>query len=170
AALTVPASSVSTLVVSGVSGVLASSAIIRPSTAYLIQGVQSSKYLQPSSAGTSLVINALSSGSTAQEWTFRRLTTGTYSSRDHFVILNVGSGQRLTVSSSGSPQFEADSTTVSSYAQWLVSTSGDGTFTIVNAGVRAILDVTSQSTSNNAAVGTYQPNGGSNQSWKITAA
>ncbi|KAJ1548233.1 hypothetical protein HK405_003921, partial [Cladochytrium tenue] len=168
AALTVPASSVLKLVISGVSGVLTSSALIRPCTAYLIQEVLSSKYLQPpSTTSTSLVINALSSGSTEQQWMFCRLASGTFSSRDHFLIFNVGSGKRLAVSSSGTPQLEADSGAVSSYAQWLVSTSGDCTFTIENAGVSAILDVTGQSNSDNPAVITHNPKVGSNRSWKI---
>ncbi|KAI8802988.1 glycoside hydrolase superfamily [Cladochytrium replicatum] len=172
AVVTVPASSVSTLIVDGVSGVLESSAIIQASKSYRLQGVQSSKYLQPSSDGASLVIASLNSSSLNQRWTFRRLSTGTYSSRDRFVIVNVGTGKRLAVSSTGTPLFETDSTTTSSVpvtAQWLLSTSGDGAFTVVSAAVRAILDVGNQSTAENAQVSTYRPNSGTNQQWKVTA-
>ncbi|KAI9332036.1 hypothetical protein DFJ73DRAFT_799659 [Zopfochytrium polystomum] len=163
AVVTVPASSVSTLLVSGVSGVRDSAALIRVGAAYRVQGVQSGKYLQPSADGSALVIASLNASSTAQRWSFRRIAGAeAYSSRDRFVIVNAAKGTRLTVSASGAAAVPAAS-------QWMVSTPGDGTFTVVNAGVRGILDVGGQSTAENASVGTYRPNGQTNQQWKITA-
>ncbi|KAI9365510.1 secreted protein [Zopfochytrium polystomum] len=145
AVLTVPASSVSTLLVSGVSGVL-------------------------DCKGAHPRVRAVPHpGRPVLKWTLRRLTAGSYSSRDRFALVNVGSGKRLAVSANGTPVFEADAGTPSDAAQWLLSTAGDGSFTVVSAGVRGILDVGGQSTANNAVVGTYQPNGGSNQQWKLTA-
>ncbi|KAI8809775.1 secreted protein [Cladochytrium replicatum] len=170
AVITVPASSVTTFIVSGVSGVNAANALIQSSKTYRIQGVQSSKYLQSSSDGNSAVINTLSSSSTTQRWTFRRLTSGTtYGSRDTFAIVNGSSGKRLSVSSTGATTLEADSGTPSAAAQWILSTTGNGNFAIVNSNVRAVLDVNGASTADNAAVITWQPNGASNQAWKILA-
>ncbi|KAI8812509.1 hypothetical protein BJ742DRAFT_768119 [Cladochytrium replicatum] len=117
--ITFPASSVTTFMVSGTSGVNAANALIQSSKTYRIQGVQSSN-----------------SSSTTQRWTSRRLTSATtYGSRHTFAIVNASSKKLLSVSSTGSTTLEADCGTPSAAAQWILSTTGIGNFAIVTSNV-----------------------------------
>ena len=49
-----------------------------------------------------------------------------------------------------------------------MSTTGDGTWTLVNAATGRLLEVSGQSTQDGATVSTWQPNSGANQRWKVT--
>ncbi|MBW6440124.1 RICIN domain-containing protein [Actinoplanes hulinensis] len=52
-------------------------------------------------------------------------------------------------------------------AQWILSSTGDGTWTLVNVGSGRLLDVTGQATADGSPVGTYTPSSGANQRWAI---
>jgi ABC-type uncharacterized transport system ATPase component len=53
-------------------------------------------------------------------------------------------------------------------AEWIMSTTGDGTWTLVNAATGRLLEVGGQATHDGAAVTTWQPNSGANQRWTVT--
>jgi O-glycosyl hydrolase len=52
-------------------------------------------------------------------------------------------------------------------AQWILSTTGDGTYTLVNVATRRVLDVGGRATKDGSPVGTWLPNSDSNQLWQI---
>jgi hypothetical protein len=49
-----------------------------------------------------------------------------------------------------------------------MSTTGDGTWTLVNAATGRLADVGGEATNDGARVGLWFPNSGSNQRWKVT--
>ncbi|BCY07070.1 RICIN domain-containing protein [Actinoplanes sp. L3-i22] len=132
ATLSVPAQSVTTFLVSGVSG--AAGPHLVPGHPYRLQGVASGKSLAPG-----LTIRTSSATATDQLWTFEPVG-------DAYRITNAGTGQTLD-------------------SLWRVSTTGDGTYTLINVDARRLLDVNGGSTADGATVGLYQPTSGGNQRW-----
>ncbi|MET9870965.1 Ig-like domain-containing protein, partial [Streptomyces sp. NPDC006386] len=53
-------------------------------------------------------------------------------------------------------------------AQWIMSTTGDGTWTFVNAATGRLLDVVGQSTADGARVSAFLPTSAANQRWGVT--
>ncbi|WP_436521185.1 RICIN domain-containing protein [Actinoplanes sp. HUAS TT8] len=134
ATLTVPAQSVTTFLVDGVSG--AATAHIVAGHPYRLQGVASRKSLAPG-----LTIRTSSATAADQLWTFEPVG-------DAYRITNAGTGQVLD-------------------SLWRVSTTGDGTYTLINVAARQLLDVNGGSTADGATVGLYQPTSGGNQRWTL---
>jgi hypothetical protein len=163
ATLTVPARSVTTFVVDGVSGVAQGTGL--PGRDYRLTGVQSGKSLTPN--GTALVQRDTSTTAADQRWRFDRRTDG-FGNRAQFAITNVGTGQRLA--SSGSGVGLTAPTSDGPNARWVLSTTGDGTWTVVNVATGTLLDVTGESRANGAPIGLYLPTSGDNQRWTAVAA
>ena len=162
--LTVPAESVTTFLIKGVSSVQASTAHLLPDHTYRIEGVASGKSLAPSAAGGTAAIRTSDPAATQQLWTLRPVAAEG-SSRARYTLVNAGTGQRLAVRA-GSVVLEAAGE-VDDAAQWMVSTTGDGTYTVINVAARRLLDVNGASTTDGAAVGTYLPTSAGNQRWAL---
>jgi len=156
---TVPAKSVTTFVVSGVGGVAKDKALIQAGHTYRLEGVASGKVLTPS--GDSTVIRTADPSSGAQLWRIEGLTTD-LGNRDRYAVVNAATGDRLAVRD-GRLVVGPDGPA----AQWLLSTTGDGSYTLVNATTGRLVDVTGNATTDGAAVSTSGPNSGSNQRWAI---
>ncbi|MGW7141085.1 glycoside hydrolase [Streptomyces xanthophaeus] len=103
---------------------------------------------------------------TAQQWVFTRSVPDDWSSTATYRLTNLGNGQALGVAGNvlalappgPSPQ-----------QRWVLSTTGDGHFTLINSATGALLDVIGASTGDGAPVGVFRPTTGSNQSWTFTA-
>ncbi|KAJ3134688.1 hypothetical protein HK100_003409 [Physocladia obscura] len=169
-AVSVPSYSITTFLISGVTGVNQSLTHIIDGSVYSIQGVQSGKSIAPSSDGTTLDIFTNDSTTTTQRWIIGKVNSSDYSSRGKYTIKNVSTGKWLAGSStsatSGTTVFQ--SSDAGDAAAWVFSTSGDGTYTIINVAVKVVLDVSGQSTAYGAPVGLWQPNGGTNQFWTLS--
>ncbi|WP_328468082.1 RICIN domain-containing protein [Actinoplanes sp. NBC_00393] len=161
ATLTVPAQSVTTFLIDGVSGV-AGKHLMNGHT-YRIEGVQSGRSLTPDAGGAA--IRTSDPAAAGQLWTFRALGDG-LSNRERYVISNAGTGQRLAVRD-GAVVVEDDSGTADDGAQWVLSTTGDGTYTLVNVAARRLIDVPGQATADGTRVSLYQPTSGANQRWAV---
>ncbi|NEE02966.1 RICIN domain-containing protein [Phytoactinopolyspora halotolerans] len=166
ASVVVPAKSVTTFVVDGVSGVAKDAALVQPEHVYRLEGVQSGHSLAPSDDGSGVVIRATDAGRTDQLWSVQKLTDG-LSNRERYEITNVGSGQRLAVRD-GSLVLEEPDAGGGDAAQWIMSTTGDGTYTLVNAATGRVLDVSGHATGDGSSVGTWTPTAGNNQRWTVT--
>ncbi|MET7916404.1 RICIN domain-containing protein [Streptomyces avermitilis] len=168
AAVTVPAQSVTSFLVKGVSGVAKDAALLRKGHTYQLTGVQSGKALTVADNGTQLVIRTegTDAAGTGQQWRLRQLS-GDTGNRRRYVFTNPAEGKRLAVRD-GAPVLEADRGHRDKATQWIMSTIGDGTWTLVNAATGRLLEVGGQATADGAAVTTWTPNSGSNQRWKIT--
>ncbi|MFH8290164.1 RICIN domain-containing protein [Streptomyces sp. NPDC018059] len=165
ATFTVPAESVTSFVVDGVSGVAKDAALPQQGHSYQLTGVQSGKDLTTAADGTGLVIKAAKEGDTAQRWQLRP-TGGDTGSRQRYVVTSQADGKRLAARD-GAPVLEPDRGRARTSAQWLMSTTGDGTWTLLNAATGRLLEVGGQATHDGAAVTTWTPNSGANQRWQV---
>ncbi|MFE6197044.1 RICIN domain-containing protein [Streptomyces sp. NPDC057838] len=165
ATVRVPAQSVTSFLVRGVAGVAKDAAELREGHTYRLTGVQSGKDLAIAGDGTGLVIRGASAGPAGRQWTVERVR-GTGNQRRH-VLTEAASGKRLAVRD-GALVAEPDTGRRDRAAEWIASTTGDGTWTLVNAATGQLPDVSGQSTSENAPVGVWQPNSGANQRWRVT--
>ncbi|MBE8518754.1 RICIN domain-containing protein [Amycolatopsis sp. H6(2020)] len=163
ATLRVPARSVTSFLVNGVSSTAAGTGIGsgKPVT---FTGVQSGKSL--SAENGSLVQRTTDATAAAQRWTLTD-RTGRYGNRDRFTITNAGTGQVLSTSGGAVTLAAADRCDPA--AQWTLSTTGDGTWTFVNAASGQLLDVVGESREDGARIGLYKPTNGPNQRWQAIA-
>ncbi|MFF0160774.1 RICIN domain-containing protein [Streptomyces sp. NPDC005263] len=165
ATYTVPAQSVTSFAVKGVSGVAKNAGLFTKGHSYTLTGVQSGKAVTVAANGTSLVIGA-ANGTVTQEWQLdaRHGKTG---NRQRYVLANPAEGKRLAVRDNV-PVVEPDTGERDPATEWIMSTTGDHTWTLVNAGTGRVLEVGGQATNEGAPVTTWQPNSGSNQRWTVT--
>ncbi|MFI0816236.1 RICIN domain-containing protein [Streptomyces sp. NPDC021098] len=166
ATFTAPAQSVTTFLVKGVSGVAEDAAQLRKGHTYQLTGVQSGKALTVADDGTKLVIKGTDTATPGQRWQLRQIS-GDTGNRQRYVFTNPVEGKRLAVRD-GAPVLEPDHGKRDKATQWIMSTTGDGTWTLVNTATGRLLEVGGQATQDGAAVTTYTPNSGANQRWKVS--
>ncbi|GGK54740.1 RICIN domain-containing protein [Streptomyces flaveus] len=168
ATFTVPAQSVTSFVIKGVSGVAKDAALLQKGHTYKLTGVQSNKALTVAGNGTNLVIRSAATGTAnaGQQWQLQQIS-GDTDNRQRYVFTNPVEGKRLAVRD-GAPIVEPDKGGRDKATQWIMSTTGDGTFTLVNAATGRLLEVGGQATNEGAAVTLWTPNSGSNQRWRVT--
>ncbi|MFE7068566.1 RICIN domain-containing protein [Streptomyces sp. NPDC057620] len=165
ATFTVPAQSVTSFLVKGVSGVAEDAAELRKGHSYALTGVQSGKALTVADNGTGLVIRSATADAPGQQWKLRQIS-GDTGNRQRYVFSNPVEGKRLAVRD-GAPVLEADTGPRDRATQWIMSSTGDGTWTLVNAATGRLLEVGGQATNEGAAVTLWTPNSGANQRWKV---
>ncbi|MUL42047.1 ricin-type beta-trefoil lectin domain protein [Streptomonospora sp. PA3] len=166
AAYTVPAESVTTFVVEGVSGVAEDAALVQPGHDYRLTGVQSGKALTATDDGTAAVIRGTEPGDEAQLWDIAKVTEGT-DNRQRYVLTNEATGRRLAVRGDSLVLKPAHGR-AGAVAQWTMSTTGDGSWTFVNRATGELIDVAGQATEDGSEVSVWQPTSGPNQRWEIT--
>ncbi|MFI1044659.1 glycoside hydrolase [Streptomyces griseoruber] len=167
ATLTVPARSVTTFLVSGVGGVAADAALVQKGHVYRLQGTQSGKSLTPSEDGGAPVIRTTDPAEARQLWSVRKVTQGV-GNRERYAVVGAATGRQLAVRDGRALLEEPADGAPDTAAQWILSTTGDGTWTLVNAATGRLLDVTGQSTADGAEVSTYTPTSAANQRWTVT--
>ncbi|MFF8572120.1 glycoside hydrolase [Streptomyces sp. NPDC015408] len=160
AAFTVPAQSVTSFEIKGVSGVAKDAAPLRRGHGYTLTGVQSGRAVTVGDDGTGLVLGG------GTNWRLSAVRHGG-GARDRYVFTDPGHGTRLAVRGDV-PVAEPDTGRPGRAAEWLASTTGDGTWTLVNAATGRLLEVGGQATHEGAAVTTWPPNSGANQRWTLT--
>jgi O-glycosyl hydrolase len=167
AQIEVPAQSVTSFLVDGVWGV----APIRDDRLVRLTGVQSGKSL--TDAGTGAVIRTDSPADAAQLWRIHRLSHG-YGERARFTVSTaagdrwfVAGGQTL-VAGGQTLSLAPTSAKAPPEAQWMLSTTGDGTYTFVNVSTGRLLEVGGQATGDDAVVDLWLANSGDNQRWRLT--
>ncbi|GGQ17849.1 RICIN domain-containing protein [Streptomyces mutabilis] len=165
ATFTVPAQSVTSFEIKGVSGVAKDAHLLRKGHSYTLTGVQSGKAVTVADDGRSLVLGA-GDGTSARQW---RLSAVRHDAgvRDRYVFTNPQDGTRLAVRNDV-PVAEPDTGRRDRATEWIMSTTGDGTWTLVNAATGRLLEVGGQATHEGAAVTTWPPNSGANQRWSVT--
>ncbi|MDT0397516.1 MULTISPECIES: RICIN domain-containing protein [Streptomyces] len=165
ATFAVPAQSVTSFEVKGVSGVAEDASPLRRGHTYTLTGVQSGKAVTVADDGTHLVIGT-GDDSAAQRWRLSAVRPGD-GVRGRYEFTNPVDGGRLTVRDDV-PVAEPRTGKRDPAAEWLLSTTGDGTWTLVNAATGRLLEVGGQATHEGAAVTTWGPNSGANQRWTVT--
>ena len=135
--LVVPAKSVTTFLVDGVRGVAKDAALVQPGHAYRLAGRPERTVARtrgrrlphrrrhpddrPDPRRAALVRTPL---------------TGGHSNRDRYAIANADNGRRLAVRADRAVLEDPAPGAIDAAAQWIMSTTGDGTWTFVNVGSR----------------------------------
>lgn len=168
ATITVPAKSVTTLLVTDVSGAADSATALRDGHSYQLFGVQSGKALAAN--GTAAVIRTAAttaSAATAQTWTVQSLA-GEGTDRHRFA-LRAGDGRYLAESGGAVAVVDASAQDAASdpALQWISSTTDGKTFSMLSVSSERVLDVNGQSSADGASVGLWTSNDGSNQRWTL---
>ncbi|MEO3754759.1 glycoside hydrolase [Streptomyces sp. B6B3] len=165
ATFTVPAESVTSFLVDGVRGVAGDAALIQPGQEYQLTGVQSGLSLAPSADGDGVAIRTTDPADAAQQWTVRKVTRGTDNEQRY--QLATESDDQLAVRD-GELVLEPVRDRPDAAAQWIMSTTGDGSWTFVNAATGELLDVAGGATHDGAEVSVWRPTSGDNQRWTVT--
>lgn len=168
ATVTVPAASVTTLDIDGVSGVSSDAAALEDGRTYQLVGTQSGKALTGADSRATITSSATTAdAATAQAWTVHEVETEDAGTR--VITLENGNGMYLGATPAGTDLRTATAGAAASAPEtrWIVNTTDGVRFSLVNDSLAQSLDVGGQSTAENAAVGTYTSNGGANQSWAV---
>jgi O-glycosyl hydrolase len=169
ATLTVPAKSVTTFVIDGVSGVSADAPGLRDGHRYQLVGAQSGKAFTAGGTTTATSITGLATDAAKaakQVWTVHDVATGDREATRR-VVLEASDGRVLGATGAGTDlrQVAPDAAALEPATRWIVNTTDGRRYTLVNEKLGLSLDVNGQSTAEGAGVGVYGSNGGSNQSW-----
>lgn len=169
ATLTVPAKSVTTFVIDGVSGVADDAPALRDGHRYQFAGAQSGKALTAGSTGAATTIRNLATDAAAaapQAWTVHEVPAGDREATRR-VVLEASDGRVLGATSAGTDlrSVGVEAAAVSAATRWIVNTIDGRGYSLVNEQLGLALDVGGQSTANGATVGVYGSNGGANQAW-----
>ncbi len=168
ATITVPAKSVTTLVIDGVSGVSDDASALRDGHSYQLFGVQSGKALAAS--GTAAVIKTSATttdAAAAQTWTVRTLE-GEGANQHRFALETADgrflaeSGGAVTITAATLEDAAADPA-----LQWISSTTDGTKYSILSVSGEQVLDVNGQSSADGASVGLWTSNDGANQLWTL---
>ncbi|MEV4668753.1 glycoside hydrolase [Microbacterium sp. LWO12-1.2] len=168
ATITVPAKSVTTLLVSDVSGVADSATALRDGHSYQLFGAQSGKALAANGAAAVIRTSATTAdAATAQTWTVQSLA-GEGTDRHRFALRS-GDGRYLAESGGAVTVVSASAEDAASdpALQWISSTTDGTTFSILSVSNERVLDVNGQSSADGASVGLWTSNDGSNQRWTL---
>jgi len=167
ATLTVPAKSVTTFVIEGVSGVSAAAPAFRDGQTVQLTGLQSGLALDASSGLTIRADATTAESARAQSWTVRTID-GAGTNRHRFTLQN-GTGKFLASGNGGTALVDADPAAAAGdpATQWMASTT-DGVYSsLLNVASGRVLDVNQAGTAPGASVGLWTSNGGGNQQWRI---
>ncbi|ROP56639.1 Ig-like protein group 4 [Rathayibacter sp. PhB185] len=171
ATVTVPAKSVTSFSIDGVSGVADSAPALRDGHRYQLVGTQSGKALTGNPTGAATTITTLATDSAAaakQSWTVREVAPGEREATRRVVLQNAD-GRVLGATSAGTDlrTLSVDAAKADAATRWIVSTTDGTAYTLVNESIGLSLDVNGQSSTENTTVGVYGSNGGANQSWTL---
>ncbi|MBN9176504.1 MAG: RICIN domain-containing protein [Microbacterium sp.] len=163
ATLTVPAKSVTTFIVTGVSGVAADAAVFEDGETYQLIGVQSGKAL---TAGAGLAIRTSgvdAASATPQAWTVESIS-GAGTNR-HRIALKNADGRYLGVDGTSTRLVTAAAAADDPSLQWIPTTTDGKTWSLLSVSAERVLDVNGQGTADGTTVGTWTSNNGGNQRW-----
>ncbi|MGO1713866.1 MAG: glycoside hydrolase [Ancrocorticia populi] len=166
ATLPVPAGSVTTFVVEGVSGVSEDAPQFADGDTYQLTGVGSGLPLSAKSDG-GVEINELSADTAArQTWTVTSVD-GAGTNHQEIVLTNA-EGQVLTEVSGDVKAVKPDGDPAANASmRWIPSTQNGKDFSLQPSNNRNALDVNGQGTTAGSRVGLYQHSGGSHQRWLL---
>ncbi|NQX12228.1 discoidin domain-containing protein [Microbacteriaceae bacterium VKM Ac-2855] len=171
ATFTVPAKSVTSFVIDGVTGIAASAPALRDGHRYQLVGTQSGKAFTANASGTATTITTLGTDSATaakQTWTVHEVPAGEREATDR-VVLETADGRILGATSNGTDlrSITAATAATTPATRWIVNSTDGIRFTLVNEALALSLDVAGQSSADNTGVGVYGSNGGTNQSWQL---
>src|SRR5690625_182560 len=154
--------SVSTFVISDISGVSENASFLNTDLKYYVINKNSKLTLDVD--GDSLVQNKQKHENGNQEWLFEKVTDG-HTNAEKYKIINAENEKVLTQSEDDVILATDEN---SSSQKWIISTNGTGEYTFINEEGKNVLEVGGQSKDEGASVGVWQPNSGANQAWEMS--
>lgn len=165
----IPARSVTTFVVDGVSGVAEGSLPVQDGETFQLVGAGSGRALTAGATGASITDLATTTSAVgSQLWTTHALPQGSGSHALRYV-LEAADGRVLGATSSGvalKTQSIADALTDPS-SWWALSTTDGSTWSFASGSRSLALEVGGQATANNSGVSLWQYGGGAHQRWTV---
>jgi hypothetical protein len=163
ATLDVPAASVVTFVVDGVSGVAGGAAPVQDGHSYHLAGEASGKYLTGKADGTAAIqdLGSTTAEVTPQLWTFTAVGGKEFANDRRWVVTNkdgrvlTGNGGVLNASQAGNASLATmplEQAKANPAAQWMVATENGGQWSLVNAGAAVALQVSGNQTAAGSAI------------------
>ena len=158
--------SITTFVVSNVSGVNAKQSVVDSKEDYQFINKNSEKVLDIAQDNQSVVQKTKVHEKQSQSWKLQKVTNGN-SNKEIYKIVHPASGNVLGAAN-GSAVLQADED--KSSQKWILSTYGNGEFTFVNLQDGKLLEIGGQSKNEDAQATVWLPNAGNNQVWKLVKA
>jgi hypothetical protein len=157
ATLDVPAASVVTFVVDGVTGVASGAAPVQDGHSYHLAGEASGKYLTGKADGSAAIqdLGSTTAEVTPQLWTFTAVGGKEFANDRRWVVTNkdgrvlTGNGGVLNASQAGNASLATmplEQAKANPAAQWMVTTENGGQWSLVNAGAAIALQVSGNQT------------------------
>ena len=167
ARLTIPAKSVVTFEVDGVSGVAADAPAFRDGETVQLVGVQSGLALNGDTDLTIETDATTPEAARAQGWTVRTID-GAGTNRHRFTLQN-GDGLFLGERDGATALIDTDAASAAGDAatQWMGSTLDGTTYSVLNVAAERVLDVDGAGSDAGTAVGLWTSNGAGNQAWRL---
>ncbi|MED4229098.1 glycoside hydrolase [Neobacillus cucumis] len=159
--------SITTFVISGISGVNNDNSFFNFNDKYKISNMNSGKVLDVGKDGKSLVQKTYDRDKASQQWSIQKVTNG-YSSKEYYKIVDTTSGNVLGLENGSLVEQKNDDNAIKQ--KWMLSTFGNQQYTLINAQSGTLLEVGGSSKQEDASVGTWTPNAGNNQVWQIAKA
>lgn len=161
---TVAPKSVTTFVISDVSGVDEDANFLKSNVEYKIFNKNSGLVLDKDAEDESSVVQYSSERNKEnQNWLIEKITDD-YTHTEKYKIKSAEGGKVLT-NVEGKAVLAEDENLATQ--QWMVSTNGTGEYTFINAESKNLLEVGDQSKEEGASVGLWRANSGNNQAWEI---
>lgn len=158
--------SITTFVVSDVSGVNSKQSVVDPEEEFLLINKHSNKVLDIADNKQNIVQKSVDHEKQNQSWKVQKVTEG-YSNKELYQIVHSGTGKVLGAAN-GNAVLQGDQDKPNQ--NWILSTYGNGEFHFINQENGQVLEIGGQSTAENANATLWLPNTGNNQTWKMVKA
>lgn len=155
--------SITTFVLSGVSGVNKDNLFLNNDQEYEFINKNSGKVLDIGQDGKAIVQKTNIRDEESQNFSIQKITDG-YSTKEIYKIVNTANGSVLGVEN-GSVILQNNED--SPNQKWMLSTYGNGEYTFINVQDGNLLEVGGESKEEGAKVGVWNPTAGNHQQWKV---
>lgn len=177
ATVTIPARSIASIQLTGVTGVADDAAAVTENASYQLIGKQSGKALAAVASGDSALSLAAQATSgddettvSAQTWSFTKVDmSGTDRPTLPVYVVQGGDGKVLVADNGTNAlkDMSVDEAKADPAARWIVNTEDGEQWQLVNAAAKQSLDVNGQSSAVGTKVGLWNSNAGANQTWTM---
>jgi O-glycosyl hydrolase len=160
---TVKPQSITTFVVSNISGVNKHQNVVEMGEGYKLVNKNSDKVLDIAQDNKAVIQKTKVKEKESQSWEFEKVTSGN-SNKEIYQITHPASGKVLGVEN-GSDVLQPDED--KDGQKWILSTYGNGEFSFINLQDGKLLEIGGQSRNEDARATVWTPNAGNNQVWKL---
>lgn len=168
ATVTIPAKSIASIQLNGVTGV-AKNVALNDGQSYQLVGQGSNRNLQAADNGSLTIEDAAdtTAKAKAQIFAFHEVAADPARPTLHRYVISSADGTKILKNDGKFAAGNVASAKSDKNAIWTLNTEDGEHYSLVNAGAQQALEVGGQKTAAGSSVGTYISNGGTNQAWSI---